>query len=121
MTPRSGPIFILIEYLIREEDLHEFLDTMAERRRVRRRDGARGWGLARDLENPQLWIESYHTPTWTEYVRHNQRMTHADAAISDRLRKLHCGAEPPRVHRMIERPPDWTASQGQLKGMVDLH
>lgn len=121
VTPRSGPIVVLIEYLIREEDLHEFLDTMAERRRIRRRNGARRWALARDLENPQLWIESYHTPTWTEYVRHNQRTTHADATITDRLRKLHSGAEPPRVHRMIERPTDWTVSQGQLKGMVDLH
>ena len=121
VTPRSGPIVVLIEYLIREEDLHDFLDAMAERRRIRRRDGARNWVLMRDLENPQLWIESYHTPTWTEYVRHNQRITHADATTTDQLRRLHSGNEPPRVHRMIERPPDWAASQGQLKGMVDLH
>ncbi|MCC2688743.1 MAG: enterobactin exporter EntS [Rhizobiaceae bacterium] len=121
VTPRSGPIAILIEYLIREEDLHEFLDAMAERRRIRRRDGARQWALMRDLENPQLWIETYHTPTWIEYVRHNQRRTHADATITEQLHRLHSGSEPPRVHRMIERPPDWAASQGQLKGMVDLH
>ena len=121
LKPRSGPIVVLIEYLIAEENLHEFLDTMAERRRVRRRDGARHWTLMRDLENPELWIESYHTPTWVEYVRHNQRITHADAVIGDKIRQLHRGPEPPRVHRMIERPTDWTASHGQLKGMVDLH
>jgi MFS family permease len=121
LKPRSGPIVVLIEYLIAEENLHEFLDTMAERRRVRRRDGARNWMLLRDLENPELWIESYHTPTWVEYLRHNQRITHADAVIGDKIRQLHRGPEPPRVHRMIERPTDWTASHGQLKGMVDLH
>ena len=63
----------MIEYIIREEDAAEFLDAMAERRRIRRRDGARQWTLLRDLENPELWIETYHTPTWVEYVRHNQR------------------------------------------------
>ena len=50
-----------------------------------------------------------------------QRITQADAEIGERIRPLHSGAEPPRVHRMIERPTDWTASHGQLKGMVDLH
>ena len=88
---------------------------------IRRRNGARRWYLLRDLSDPEVCIELYHTPTWTEYVRHHQRMTHADAEVTDRLRKLHCGAEPPRVHRLIERPPDWAASQGQLKDMVDLH
>jgi MFS family permease len=121
LRPRSGPIVIMIEYLIREEDLHDFLDTMAERRRVRRRDGARNWTLMRDVENPELWIESYHTPTWVEYIRHNQRITHADAMVGEKIRQLHSGTEPPRVHRMIERPTDWSASHGQLKGMIDLH
>jgi MFS family permease len=103
IQPRSGPIVISIEYLISEEHLVEFLAVMAERRRVRRRDGARHWTLLRDLENPDLWIERYHTPTWLDYVRYNQRITQADARIGDRLRALHRGPEPPRVHRMIER------------------
>ena len=121
LKPRSGPIVIMIEYIIREENLHDFLDTMAERRRVRRRDGARNWTLARDLENPEIWIESYHTPTWVEYIRHNQRITYADAEVGERIRQLHSGTEPPRVRRMIERPTDWSASQDQLKDMIDLH
>lgn len=45
----------------------------------------------------------YHVPTWVEYVRHNQRRTHADAANGEKLRQLHRGVEAPRVHRMIER------------------
>ena len=111
----------MIEYIIREENLHEFLDTMAERRRVRRRDGARNWTLLRDVENPELWIESYHTPTWVEYIRHNRASPRPTPRSASKIRQLHSGAEPPRVHRMIERPTDWTASHGQLKGMIDLH
>ena len=120
LKPRSGPIVISIEYVIREENLHDFLDVMVERRRIRRRDGARHWTLKRDLENPEIWVESYHTPTWHEYIRHNLRMTHADAVVRDKLMALHNGTEPPKVRRMIERPTDWAASQDQLKPMVDI-
>ena len=121
LKPRSGPIVISIEYTIREENLHDFLDAMVERRRIRRRDGARHWTLKRDLENPEIWVETYHTPTWHEYIRHNLRMTHADAVVRDKLMALHSGTEPPKVRRMIERPTDWAASQDQLKPMMDIH
>lgn len=121
VQPRSGPISIIIEFIIREEDVPAFLDAMAERRRIRRRDGARHWTLARDLENPEIWVESYHTPTWLEYVRHNQRATHADAEVGERLRALHSGAQPPRVHRLIERPTSLSATIVTPKGPIDLH
>jgi hypothetical protein len=38
-----------------------------------------------------------------EYIRHNQRVTQADAEIGDRLRALHYGADPPVARRLIER------------------
>jgi MFS family permease len=104
LKPRSGPIAIMIEYIIREEDVPEFLAVMTERGRIRRRDGARNWSLARDLEHPEIWLESYHTPTWLDYIRHNKRATQADAGISERVRTLHRGPERPRVRRLIERP-----------------
>ncbi|QDY70792.1 MFS transporter [Qingshengfaniella alkalisoli] len=104
LRARSGPIAVMIDYEIRQEDVEEFLLIMAHRRRIRLRDGARRWTLLRDLENPRLWSESYHVATWTEYVRHNLRRTMADADSIDRLRELHQGDDLPHVHRMIERP-----------------
>ncbi|GAU81598.1 MFS transporter [Bosea sp. BIWAKO-01] len=103
IEPRSGPIIVTIEYIIREEDIVPFLNVMAERRRIRRRDGARHWALLRDLTDPRLWIERYDSPTWVEYIRQNQRVTQADAMIGDRVRALHQGPNPPVVHRVIER------------------
>lgn len=103
VEPRTGPVVVTIEYLIREEDVLEFLGAMAERRRVRRRDGARNWMLLRDLGNPLVWWERYSAPTWAEYVRHTSRLTQEDAFIPERLRALHCGSTPPVVRRMIER------------------
>ena len=110
IEPRSGPIVISIEYRIRSQDVREFLAVMADRRRVRIRDGAREWTLRRDLSETDRWIESYKSPTWVEYARHNQRLTHADEVIGDQLRALHQGPELPVVRRMIERPPNWFAA-----------
>jgi len=102
---RTGPVVITIEYDIDPADIVEFLGAMLERRRIRRRDGARSWRLLRDLADPRLWIERYETPTWLDYLRHNNRLTHDDALIPERLRALHRGTEPPRVRRMLERQP----------------
>ncbi|MGI2033025.1 MFS transporter [Rhizobium panacihumi] len=103
LKARSGPIVLLIDYTIGEKDVPEFLDLMSQRRRIRIRDGARQWTLMRDLENPDIWTETYHTATWADYVRHNQRRTQADADVWKRIRELHVGEVGPRVHRMIER------------------
>lgn len=100
---RSGPIVVSIGYEIDETDVPAFLAAMADRRRIRRRDGARQWTLLRDLSDTRLWIERYRTPTWNDYLRHTRRMTQADAAISARVRALHRGETPPRIQRMIER------------------
>jgi quinol monooxygenase YgiN len=103
IEPRSGPVVVSIAYRIREEDIDAFLAVMDERRRVRRRDGARQWRLLRDLAEPDTWVEKYQTATWLDYVRHNQRITQADADISRRIYALHQGPDKPVVHRMIER------------------
>jgi MFS family permease len=114
---RTGPVVITIEYHIREADIDEFLAAMTERRRIRRRDGARNWRLLRDLADPGIWIERYETPTWLDYIRHNSRITHHDALIPQRLRALHRGPGRPRVRRMIERQstrtPSATASESE--------
>lgn len=103
ITPRSGPIRIVLEYQVAPENDDAFLATMTDRRRVKVRDGATHWVLLRDIEAPQIWKESYTYPTWTEYLRSNERPTQADAEISEHLRDLTVGRQKPTVRRMIER------------------
>jgi predicted MFS family arabinose efflux permease len=118
---RTGPVVITVEYIIDEPDIEEFLGRMAERRRMRRRDGARNWRLLRDLADPRLWIERYETSTWLDYIRLNNRATQDDASVPTRLRELHRGTEGPRVRRRIERqtssPPP---SPGAEEATTDL-
>jgi hypothetical protein len=103
LRARSGPIMVMVDYKIPQENVPAFLAAMADRRRIRIRDGAGQWVLLRDLEVPDLWVESYHVATWAEYLRHHQRRTQADAEVTERLLALHRGPDGPRVHRMIER------------------
>lgn len=103
LKARSGPILVMIDWEIPPANTDAFLALMADRRRIRLRDGVGQWALLRDLETPDIWVESYHVPTWVEYIRHNQRRTQADSQNWDRLMELHRGPEPPRIHRMIER------------------
>lgn len=116
---RTGPVVVTIEYIIRQEDILEFLSAMAERRRVRRRDGARNWRLLRDLSDAQIWIERYETPTWLDYIRHNNRLTQDDAIIPARVRALHLGSSAPRVRRMIERQTS-SLPAGRMPGAREL-
>jgi len=107
---RTGPIVITIEYRIAPADTYAFLGAMAERRQVRRRNGARRWTLLRDLADSELWLERYHCPTWTEYLRHNSRFTTDDGLVGERIRALHQGPGKPVVRRWVERqtgfPPE---------------
>jgi MFS family permease len=119
IEPRTGPVVVTIEYRIHQEDLPQFLAAISERRRIRRRDGARNWRLLRDISDPQLWIERYETPTWLEYVRHNSRITHQDATVPERLRALHRGDEAPRVRRMIERQVTFPTQEPVPETLMD--
>lgn len=109
IQPSSGPIIVMVEFIIAEKDVPEFLSAMQERRRIRLRDGAHNWTLMRDMQQPERWTMSYQLPTWVEYVRHHQRMTHADAHVTERINALHRGESPPVVRRLIERQTDLQA------------
>lgn len=110
LQKRSGPITIMIEYEIDEDNRAEFLTAMAIRRRNRIRDGARKWALLRDLENPNIWSESYYVATWEGYIRHNSRQTNADLDNIKKLSTLNKYGGKLRVSRKIQRQPSQVRS-----------
>lgn len=120
LKQRTGPIMVTVDFDIADADIDTFLDTMTQRRRIRIRDGARRWSLLRDLEHPNIWTEKYYVATWVEYIRHNQRRTHSDLGISEKLHALHQGSEPPHVRRMIERQTITKDIEPYIKG-YDVH
>ena len=70
----------------------------------RKRNGAYGWSIARDLADPELWTERYHCPTWHDYLRQRNRSTDSERALHQRANEFHIGSAPIRVRRMLERP-----------------
>jgi MFS family permease len=104
LTERSGPIVIEVEYRIHPDDARAFYRTMQALDTARRRIGAYGWSIARDISDPWLWIERYHLPTWLDYLRHRARHTAAERDVQDAAKRFHQGPEPVRVRRALERP-----------------
>lgn len=106
LKPRSGPIVVQTEYVIAPEELDRFLAIMRERRPALSRAGARLWNLRRDLVDASRWIETYRTPTWTDYLRLNHRLTATDHDLNTKLMELHVQENPPTPNLSIERPLD---------------
>jgi MFS family permease len=104
LTARSGPIVVEIEYRVDPARARLFYAVMQRVRSSRMRNGAYGWSIARDIADPELWIERYHCPTWHDYLRQRNRPTQAERDLHDRATEFHMGPEPVRIHRMLERP-----------------
>jgi MFS family permease len=104
LTSRSGPIVVEIEYRVSPKRARLFYAVMQQVQLSRKRNGAYGWSIARDLADPELWTERYHCPTWHDYLRQRNRSTDSERALHQRANEFHVGPEPIRVRRMLERP-----------------
>jgi len=102
LNGRSGPIVVTIEYRIARHRARQFYMAMMPMESIRHRTGGYGWSLARDVADPELWTERYHTPTWHDYLRQRDRLTVADLDIWQRAIDL--TEEPISVRRKLERP-----------------
>ena len=103
ITGRSGPISLTIEYKVPADKARDFHKAMLAMEPIRHRTGGYAWSLARDIGDPELWIERYHTPTWNDYLRQRERLTAADMAAWEHALSFHIG-EVPQVRRRLERP-----------------
>ena len=80
----AGPILVTVEYDVIPEKTSEFVDAMREYGRIRRRDGASRWGIFRDLETENRYLETFIVDSWAEHLRQHERSTQADREIEER-------------------------------------
>ncbi len=104
LTHRSGPIRVEVEYKVDPADARAFFVLIQQNRTVRQRTGGYDWSIARDVAQPELWIESYSCPTWLDYLRQRDRATQAERDLQDKIRAFHDHSVPVRVRRWLERP-----------------
>ena len=98
---------VQIEYCVDPHRAEDFLYAMREVRRMRERDGAFGWFLARDPSVEERHVEAFMAESWLDYLRQLERMTIADHAIEDHARSFHQGSVPPTVTPLVGEHPNW--------------
>jgi predicted MFS family arabinose efflux permease len=79
-------VLVTVEYDVAPGRESEFLEAMREYGRVRLRDGASRWGISRDLEASDRYLETFIVPSWEEHMRQHDRLTRADSDLEHRLR-----------------------------------
>jgi MFS family permease len=95
----SGPVLVTVEYLVDRDHAFDFLKAMHRYERVRRRDGASRWGIYRDTEHPDLYLETFIVHSWAEHLRQHERVTRADRALEERINSY--TLKEPKVRHLI--------------------
>ncbi len=99
----SGPVLVTVEYLVSPQHVSNFLKAMNRYERTRRRDGASRWGIYRDTEHPDQFVETFIVHSWAEHLRQHERITRADGALEERINTYTKGG--PKVRHLIYAPP----------------
>jgi MFS family permease len=103
LGPESGPVLVTVEYLVDRDHASDFLKAMHRYERVRRRDGASRWGIYRDTEHPDQFVETFIVGSWAEHLRQHERITRADRALEERISSY--TLKEPKVRHLIDPAP----------------
>ena len=97
MRTDAHPVLVSVAYVVEEADLPGFRGTMQALRLSRHRDGATDWTLVRDIERPEVWVEAFRLPDWSELRRATMRFNAQDDAIMQAALAFHRGESPPEA------------------------
>ena len=79
IDPEQGPVVVRTTYTVTPDHQQAFLDAMSHVRLSRLRTGATEWGLFREGEAANVFVELYVVPSWEEHERqHVERQTETD-------------------------------------------
>ena len=95
----KGPVLVTVEYTVNPKRTAEFVDTMHEYGRTRRRDGAYQWAIFRDTEVADRYLEIFLVNSWAEHLRQHARQTQADGELEGRINS--CLSGEPMVRHLI--------------------
>jgi MFS family permease len=80
----TGPVLVTVEYTVASEREEAFLEAMGKLRQTRRQTGATRWGLYRDGDRPNRFVELFTVPSWEEHLRqHAGRLTATDQDVEE--------------------------------------
>ena len=99
----GGRVVTTVEYLIDPLRAEAFVRMMQDTRRARLSQGAIGWELLNDTDEPGRFVEEIVDESWTEHLRRFHRATAADIALRERRLAFHQRDEPPQITRYVVR------------------
>jgi MFS family permease len=97
----DGPIAVVAELVVDDEDRKQFLDLVRELRLVYLRNGASSVRLYESLADHSVFRMEAVATTWREHLLLHTRMTKAERDILDRVLQLHTGEEAPVYHYIL--------------------
>jgi predicted MFS family arabinose efflux permease len=104
--PDNGPVVVNTVYSVDADKEEAFLRAMAAVRLSRLRTGATNWGLFRDGEAPNHFVELYVVPSWEEHLRqHSERLTRTDQMFEEEAEAF-ATAPPETSHLIAVEVPD---------------
>ncbi len=89
--PDDGPIAVVAEVKVDEDDRKQFLELMRELRLAYLRNGASSVRLYENLADHSVFRMEAVSPTWQEHLVLHRRMTKTEREILDQVLKLHIG------------------------------
>jgi len=95
----EGPVLVTIEYSVISGQETEFVKAMRQYARTRRRDGAYRWGIYRDTEIANGFVEIFLVHSWAEHLRQHERHTKADRKLEERVYSYVAGE--PKVRHLL--------------------
>jgi quinol monooxygenase YgiN len=99
----AGPVMVTVEYRIDPKDREEFLSTIKLLADERKRDGAYAWEVFQDSADDGRFLETFFVESWLEHLRQHRRVTKADRALEQEVRKF-IRSPPTITHFIAARP-----------------
>jgi quinol monooxygenase YgiN len=105
VRPDSGPVQISIEYRIRPGDRDAFLDAVRRAGAERLRNDVYDWAVHEDAADEGVFIETFHSASWLEYLRQRERKTVLEWELRKALNNFQIQGKP-RVRHLIRVSKD---------------
>lgn len=99
----AQPAMVSIEYRIRSGNREAFLAALRGLAGERYRDGATQWDVHHCVEDPEVWIETFHLPSWAEHLEQHARVTRSDADIHGQVRAFDMREAGPVVRHYLRQ------------------
>ena len=94
-------MLITVEYRVAAGHTEDFLALAGELRRLRRRTGALRWHLHRDVEDRDLFIETFLVGSWEQHELQHARLQRPDAQVLAQIDSLLEPGHPRRPHHAL--------------------